>query len=140
MYYLNKYEEYVKEKQFLRTKFICIIWTNTTHCVNLVCSWGLSLFVLFEPFFNIIIKCIGSWGLSLFGLFERPRPSTTRNKVLEDWIYLYYLNFQLWRSINWFYYMCTFWSFRMVMLFLVISWLSLFLVNFVLFSWLPYTK
>ena len=33
-------------------------------------SWGLSLFVLFEQFFDNQKSPIGSWGLSLFVLFE----------------------------------------------------------------------
>ena len=36
-----------------------------------LCSWGLSLFVLFEHMINASIGAIGSWGLSLFVLFER---------------------------------------------------------------------
>ena len=55
---------------FLRTKFICIIWTNAQGINVNPCSWGLSLFVLFEPLEKVYSKFIGSWGLSLFVLFE----------------------------------------------------------------------
>ena len=34
------------------------------------CSWGLSLFVLFELYDDYTIKINSSWGLSLFVLFE----------------------------------------------------------------------
>ena len=55
---------------FLRIEFICIIWTLT-----------LKSSVAF-----------GSWGLNLFVLFERSQYKRYTGKVLEDWIYLYYLN------------------------------------------------
>ena len=140
MYYLNKDDLTRKQLAFLRTKFICIIWTYSDKPKTGCCSWGLSLFVLFEQKKERIISKTRSWGLSLFVLFELTEKKHSNTTVLEGWIYLYYLNFQLWRSINWFYFMCTSWSFRIAMLFLVISWLNLFLVNFILFSWLPYTK
>ena len=55
---------------FLRIEFICIIWTNDSSL------WGLNR----------------SWGLNLFVLFELSDGVHERNSVLEDWIYLYYLN------------------------------------------------
>ena len=57
--------------RFLRTKFICIIWTDPEDCRVWACSWGLSLFVLFEPVSTCFFLFTGSWGLSLFVLFER---------------------------------------------------------------------
>ena len=56
--------------KFLRIEFICIIWTDTESAKELARSWGLNLFVLFE------LQC----------LIE------SYTHVLEDWIYLYYLN------------------------------------------------
>ena len=38
-----------KANPFLRTKFICIIWTKPSTFPTVPSSWGLSLFVLFEP-------------------------------------------------------------------------------------------
>ena len=35
--------------KFLRAKFICIIWTIKMDITIASGSWGLSLFVLFEP-------------------------------------------------------------------------------------------
>ena len=35
------------------------------------CSWGLSLFVLFERIYGALGGDYSSWGLSLFVLFER---------------------------------------------------------------------
>ena len=60
-------------KQFLRIEFICIIWTIIQFTDEVISSWGLNLFVLFEP--------LRLWMLKLV--------------VLEDWIYLYYLNIVL---------------------------------------------
>ena len=61
---------YMCIERFLRTKFICIIWTNFDKLERCCSSWGLSLFVLFEPR-NIFRYCKpSSWGLSLFVLFE----------------------------------------------------------------------
>ena len=36
----------------------------------------------------------GSWGLNLFVLFEHMDSAIESALVLEDWIYLYYLNLQ----------------------------------------------
>ena len=55
---------------FLRTKFICIIWTFICIGSPNSCSWGLSLFVLFEPNATEVGGKESSWGLSLFVLFE----------------------------------------------------------------------
>ena len=70
MYYLNNSLTFTLTKLFLRTKFICIIWTDGKQVCLYPRSWGLSLFVLFEPHnsFEHIHK--SSWGLSLFVLFE----------------------------------------------------------------------
>ena len=57
--------------QFLRTKFICIIWTFGGVDDHVPGSWGLSLFVLFEPTERNSYNAGGSWGLSLFVLFEQ---------------------------------------------------------------------
>ena len=38
--------------------------------LTMLCSWGLSLFVLFEPYDKLKWVALGSWGLSLFVLFE----------------------------------------------------------------------
>ena len=55
----------------MRTKFICIIWTENAKGKLASSSWGLSLFVLFEHNATMSQERIGSWGLSLFVLFER---------------------------------------------------------------------
>ena len=70
LYYLNHIEYRFMVLQFLRTEFICIIWTVNVFLIN-----GL-----------------GSWGLNLFVLFERSQILHGVLNVLEDWIYLYYLN------------------------------------------------
>ena len=59
------------------------------------CSWGLSLFVLFEHEICAVLDVSGSWGLSLFVLFELTEKKHSSTTVLEGWIYLYYLDFQL---------------------------------------------
>ena len=56
---------------FLRAKFICIIWTSKSRKRVKRCSWGLSLFVLFERIISQDNQDISSWGLSLFVLFEQ---------------------------------------------------------------------
>ena len=61
--------EYLKDG-FLRAEFICIIWTNR-QCNGLI---------------------DGSWGLNLFVLFEHLIDLKVEDRVLEGWIYLYYLN------------------------------------------------
>ena len=62
----------------MRTKFICIIWTTDKENPRIEGSWGLSLFVLFEPFDVIDKKHCCSWGLSLFVLFERKQHGLER--------------------------------------------------------------
>ena len=57
-----------------------------------LCSWGLNLFVLFELFGGLRIMAHRSWGLNLFVLFEHNHSYIRLSRVLEDWIYLYYLN------------------------------------------------
>ena len=127
--------ERCKHDKFLRIEFICIIWTTNPQVVEVRSSWGLNLFVLFEPvkvseeanmvledwiylyylneqnshspsrvFLRIEYICIiwtqdllnntslGSWGLNLFVLFEQVHLFCLIRWVLEDWIYLYYLN------------------------------------------------
>ena len=55
-------------------------------------SWGLNLFVLFEQQ-HVSVKWLhSSWGLNLFVLFEPELDNLKAENVLEDWIYLYYLN------------------------------------------------
>ena len=70
MYYLNIFDRVNSVYWFLRTEFICIIWTFRKHYEVQDCSWGLNLFVLFELIWSILVSF----------------------RVLEDWIYLYYLN------------------------------------------------
>ena len=77
-------QTWLKVEQFLRTKFICIIWTKTCHIKYWVCSWGLSLFVLFEQLKVSYRKLKGSWGLSLFVLFEPSKSNKKGLVVLED--------------------------------------------------------
>ena len=48
------------------------------------CSWGLSLFVLFEPGHLTKDVELCSWGLSLFVLFEHTTTQMEHTKVLED--------------------------------------------------------
>ena len=55
-------------------------------------SWGLNLFVLFERGYFANAIMYGSWGLNLFVLFELKCFGKALWHVLEDWIYLYYLN------------------------------------------------
>ena len=55
-------------------------------------SWGLNLFVLFELNIKENKITVGSWGLNLFVLFEQYWSVVFHWNVLEDWIYLYYLN------------------------------------------------
>ena len=71
MYYLNAKVFGSIEATFLRTKFICIIWTQMQMHLTLYGSWGLSLFVLFELRRYTKKWEISSWGLSLFVLFEQ---------------------------------------------------------------------
>ena len=47
-------------------------------------SWGLSLFVLFEPGNDSYASGQGSWGLSLFVLFEHVQCDGYVKRVLED--------------------------------------------------------
>ena len=92
MYYLNDQTFLVACFQFLRIEFICIIWTNDEKTKTVLSSWGLNLFVLFEPEVKWQATRGGSWGLNLFVLFEPSSVSNAKRMVLEDWIYLYYLN------------------------------------------------
>ena len=64
---------------FLRTKFICIIWTDQKEIYNSLCSWGLSLFVLFERTGCWKGEWTSSWGLSLFVLFELSKPNSAND-------------------------------------------------------------
>ena len=56
-------------------------------------SWGLSLFVLFEPLEPIAKEILGSWGLSLFVLFEH----TLNNEeyTLRSWGLSLFVLFEL---------------------------------------------
>ena len=49
-----------------------------------MCSWGLSLFVLFERISDGTLKFESSWGLGLFVLFELTAIDAIFSKVLED--------------------------------------------------------
>ena len=68
---------------FLRAKFICIIWTKLDYTTKRESSWGLSLFVLFEPATRNPAVPHGSWGLSLFVLFEPENFVDVPKGVLE---------------------------------------------------------
>ena len=70
MYYLNIKLNVTVSDTFFRTKFICIIWTLDGCYALCACSWGLSLFVLFELKGKSKDRYDSSWGLSLFVLFE----------------------------------------------------------------------
>ena len=59
-----------ERRGFLRTMFICIIWTSAPSACQSACSWGLCLFVLFEPSSGRDYSTMRSWGLCLFVLFE----------------------------------------------------------------------
>ena len=90
---------------FLRTKFICIIWTLNLKITRTSGSWGLSLFVLFEPFTSGKPAKLGSWGLSLFVLFE---PFTSGKPAkLGSWGLSLFVLFELlcsiwrWRTGSW---------------------------------------
>ena len=94
LYYLNKTFLVWWDRSFLRIEFICIIWTLYEKGLNSWSSWGLNLFVLFERIRSHSPTPNCSWGLNLFVLFELSDGVHERNSVLEDWIYLYYLNFR----------------------------------------------
>ena len=70
MYYLNLEKCGDNRQLFLRIEFICIIWTAFYVIYIILCSWGLNLFVLFEPMAKRKTINISSWGLNLFVLFE----------------------------------------------------------------------
>ena len=74
----------VIRNKFLRTKFICIIWTVDKDLRPAYSSWGLSLFVLFELAIASGRAYVRSWGLSLFVLFEQKDIIRTYLNVLED--------------------------------------------------------
>ena len=92
LYYLNATRIGRVIAQFLRIEFICIIWTYKDKNIFPNSSWGLNLFVLFEPLLIFSSYSSRSWGLNLFVLFERWYAFLYGTWVLEDWIYLYYLN------------------------------------------------
>ena len=79
-------------RMFLRIEFICIIWTMEMLLVSMVCSWGLNLFVLFERYswYYWRIWVLEDW-IYLYYLNVMPH-TLCHYAVLEDWIYLYYLN------------------------------------------------
>ena len=76
----------------MRIEFICIIWTRDGCVYYNNRSWGLNLFVLFEQHRWQEKGAYSSWGLNLFVLFELVMDVFITTHVLEDWIYLYYLN------------------------------------------------
>ena len=84
----------------MRIEFICIIWTSVTPEGRVDSSWGLNLFVLFEPTQKRIRVIVSSWGLNLFVLFELVTLQMRLCTVLEDWIYLYYLNYKYLKATN----------------------------------------
>ena len=86
---LYAYHLYIR---FLRIEFICIIWTKKEYCLSHDRSWGLNLFVLFEhgsitPLEAIVLE---DWIYLYYLNFIII--SFCNHLVLEDWIYLYYLN------------------------------------------------
>ena len=92
MYYLNIFDRVNSVYWFLRTEFICIIWTFRKHYEVQDCSWGLNLFVLFELIWSILVsfRVLEDW---IYLYYLNVNLSViTQNLVLEDWIYLYYLN------------------------------------------------
>ena len=95
LYYLNTIKNLFIKRSFLRIEFICIIWTRWGVIIHTTCSWGLNLFVLFEQKVSRNLHKVSSWGLNLFVLFEPSIPMISGPTVLEDWIYLYYLNWPL---------------------------------------------
>ena len=92
LYYLNRWQTKMIITSFLRIEFICIIWTDKLKKLICYSSWGLNLFVLFEQVNAQKNLAKSSWGLNLFVLFELVKEAIDELKVLEDWIYLYYLN------------------------------------------------
>ena len=70
LYYLNHIIQMTQRKRFLRIEFICIIWTKLITVIDKDGSWGLNLFVLFEPIHLTEHNQVRSWGLNLFVLFE----------------------------------------------------------------------
>ena len=78
--------------RFLRIEFICIIWTTQCKDLERMSSWGLNLFVLFEHHSWLLFQCfvLEDW-IYLYYLNSSNLYNPT-DAVLEDWIYLYYLN------------------------------------------------
>ena len=78
------------------------------------CSWGLNLFVLFERVWNWVWRSSSSWGLNLFVLFELDWLFSVGTAVLEDWIYLYYLNANIPVRVCWVFlrieFICIIWT------------------------------
>ena len=98
-------------RRFLRIEFICIIWTE----------------------FDTLLASIGSWGLNLFVLFELKIDELSELLVLEDWIYLYYLNhLRGWRNGSLFLrieFICIIWTMNMLNVLKQSSWgLNLFVL------------
>ena len=78
--------------QFLRTEFICIIWTSYLFPCVTIGSWGLNLFVLFELFgIESFLRLVLEDWIYLYYL-NIETFNKAWEEVLEDWIYLYYLN------------------------------------------------
>ena len=95
LYYLNKLTDGTITKEFLRTEFICIIWTVFTATETVGGSWGLNLFVLFEQVASgeVGTDVLEDW-IYLYYL-NSLSASAVPKLVLEDWIYLYYLNLKV---------------------------------------------
>ena len=85
---------------FLRTEFICIIWTTNTYQFSLYSSWGLNLFVLFELHYDERLQIIVLEDWIYLYYLNRNGNITGRLQVLEDWIYLYYLNQSTLESVD----------------------------------------
>ena len=82
-------------KEFLRIEFICIIWTIDSFWNDI--HWFLRIEFICIIWTNLAVNYIDyrSWGLNLFVLFERMSFKSGIPGVLEDWIYLYYLNLEM---------------------------------------------
>ena len=101
-----------KKGAFLRIEFICIIWTLVYDVEKEVRSWGLNLFVLFELWqqMEVSLRVLEDW-IYLYYL-NSAYVKMTQTLVLEDWIYLYYLILFIWCYINYHILTYTLFSYR----------------------------
>ena len=95
LYYLNINWKFSYRTRFLRIEFICIIWTYYNKCTVFIWLLRIEFICIIWTFTEKKLDQLSSWGLNLFVLFEPTEAEIPKDKVLEDWIYLYYLN------INW---------------------------------------